>query len=281
MRATFGVLTPITRDPYAREELAALESLVGDGLIDAVWVRDLPCAPAGDPDSGQGDDPFAHVAFLAGRGCLPHTVGVASVVMGTRHPLVMARAAVGAQVHTGGGFVLGLGSGGKPPVSAALGISDRSLDEFRREWFAIERALQGATPAGSVFPLPDDFQPPPMWLASDDMEKWAVVGETAGGWLTFFASPTTLLSSYDHVVSARGDGPTVAVRLDLHLVPADEEPTTVLPPARGVVTCSLRQLRSVLDPLPDLPVDHLLLNLRTGGADGVRRVRDVWDAAAG
>ena len=276
MRATFGVLTPLTSDPYASEEQPGLEAAVRDGVVDAVWVRDLPCAPAGDPDVGQGHDPFAHLAYLAGRGSLPALTGVANVVMGTRHPLVVARAAVGAQVHTGGGFVLGLGSGGKPPVSAALGVADRSLDEFRREWFAIRGALHGGPPTGSIFPVPDEFVPPPMWLASDDLGKWAEVGETAAGWLTFFASPAPLRRAYEQVVLARGQAPAVGVRLDLRLVPAADEPAVVATPVRGVVTCSLRQLAHVLRPVPDLPVDHLLLNLVGAGPHQLRAVRDVW-----
>lgn len=278
MRATFGVLTPVTSDPYAAGEQAALEAVVRDGVVDAVWVRDLPCAPEGDPDAGQGHDPFAHLAYLAGRGSLPTVTGVASVVMGTRHPLVVARAAVGAQMHTGGRFVLGLGSGGKPPVSAALDVGDRSLDEFRREWFAVWEAVRGASPAGSTFLVPGKLDPPPMWLASDDAGKWAAVGETGEGWLTFFSSPTTLFETHASVVAARGGTPPmVGVRLDLRLVPSAEEPVAVAPPVRGVVTCSLRQLPGVLRPLENLPVDHLLLNLRSGGARGLRRVRHVWD----
>lgn len=279
MGATLGVLTPVTADPYAPAEREVLEAAVRDGVVDAVWVRDLPCAPEGDPDAGQGHDPFAHLAYLAGRGTLPAVTGVASVVMGTRHPLVVARAAVGAQVHTGGRFVLGLGSGGKPPVSAALDVGDRSLDEFRREWFAVWEALRGASPAGSTFLVPGNLDPPPMWLASDDAVKWAAVGETGEGWLTFFSSPATLLHTYEAVVAARGGpSPMVGVRLDLRLVPAAEEPVAVAPPVRGVVTCSLRQLGEVLRPVPDLPVDHVLVNLVSGGADALRRLRDVWDA---
>jgi alkanesulfonate monooxygenase SsuD/methylene tetrahydromethanopterin reductase-like flavin-dependent oxidoreductase (luciferase family) len=203
VRPAFGVLTPVTCDPYATREQSVLEAAVRNGLVDAVWVRDLPCAPEGDPDVGQGHDPFAHLAFLAGRGSLPATTGVASVVMGTRHPLVLARAAVGAQLQSGDGFVLGLGSAGKPPVSAALGVEDRSLERFRSEWFAIWQALRGVSPAGSFFPLPQRFRPPSTWLASDDAAKWAAVGERAEGWLTFYAEPERLMGAYDEVATAR------------------------------------------------------------------------------
>ncbi|MDQ6896816.1 MAG: LLM class flavin-dependent oxidoreductase [Actinomycetota bacterium] len=281
MRPTFGVLTPVTRNMYALEEQATLEAAVRDGLIDALWVRDLPCAPEGDPDVGQGHDPFAHLAFLAGRGSLSAMAGVASVVMGTRHPLVVARAAVGAQVHSGGGFVLGLGSGGKPPVSAALGVGDRSLKQFIREWSAIWRALRGGSPDGSTFALPHEYRPPPMWLASGDADKWAAVGETATGWLTFFASPRTLLEAYEDAVAARGDAPAVGVRLDLRLVPVSDQPTVVAPPVRGVVTCSVRQLGGVFRPMRNLPVDHLLLNLVGDHAGGLRHVHEIWHGRFG
>ena len=276
MRPAFGVLTPVTRNMYAPEEQATLEAAVRDGLIDALWVRDLPCAPEGDPDVGQGHDPFAHLAFLAAghdRGRVGRHGDPASV--GGRPGRGRSAGALRGRV------VLGLGSGGKPPVSAALGVGDRSLEQFIREWSAIWRALRGDSPYGSTFALPHEYRPPPMWLASDDADKWAAVGETATGWLTFFASPRTLLKAYEDVVAARGDAPAVGVRLDLRLVPVSDQPTVVAPPVRGVVTCSLHQLGGAFRPMRNLPVGHLLLNLVGDHAGGLRHVHEVWHGRFG
>ena len=69
---------------------------VGENLVDAVWVRDLPVVPHGDADAGQFDDPFAHLARVAPTVTEIRSIGTASVILVIRHPLVVARAAAGA-----------------------------------------------------------------------------------------------------------------------------------------------------------------------------------------
>ena len=66
-------------------------------------------------------------------------------------------------------------------MSAALDVGDRSLDDFRREWFAVWEAVRGASPAGSTFLVPGDLDPPPMWLASDDGGQVGRGGEDGRG----------------------------------------------------------------------------------------------------
>ena len=77
MAPTFGVLTPVSGRAYAPDENALLDRWLAEGLTEALWVRDLPATPSGDPDLGQGEDPFAYLAGLAGRGARPHGVGTA------------------------------------------------------------------------------------------------------------------------------------------------------------------------------------------------------------
>ena len=110
-RATLGLLAPLTAEPFAHEEAGAVRDALRTGLVDAVWARDLPLVPAGDTDAGQGDDPFAYLAGVTAGLDPPGAVGTASVILGIRHPLVVARAAVGAQLAARGRFVLGVGGG--------------------------------------------------------------------------------------------------------------------------------------------------------------------------
>lgn len=248
-----------------------------EGLIDSVWVRDLPCLPEGDPDQGQGFDPFGYLAHLAGRGTRPETVGTASVVLGSRHPLVVARAAVGAQVQSGGRFVLGVGTGGKTAMAAALGITDRPVASLVHECELIHRALRGGVEPGLHFPLPAGYRPPPMWLASDDATKWSALGHLFEGWLTFLTTPEAFLRTFAHICATAALPRAVGVRLDVRLLSDSAAPLTPDPPVRGVVTCSRSQLDHVAAPWRDLPVDHLILGLR--GSDPtptVRAVREAW-----
>ena len=97
MAASIDLLLPVGADPYAAAERDLVRTAVRDRLAAGLWVRDLPSVPAGDPDVGQGGDPFAHLGVLVGagldRGLGPSgTLGTASIILGVRHPLVVARA---------------------------------------------------------------------------------------------------------------------------------------------------------------------------------------------
>lgn len=271
-----GLLAPAAGQPFSPEENRLVDRWRAEGLVDSVWVRDLPCLPAGDPDQGQGVDPFGYLAHLAGRGTRPKTVGTASVVMGSRHPLVVARAAVGAQVQSGGRFVLGLGTGGKAAMAAVLGIANRPVATVVDEWEIIHRAVRGGVEPGLHFPLPAGYRPPPMWLASDDATKWSALGHLIDGWLTFLTTPEAFLRTLAHITATVASPCAVGVRLDVRLISDSDAPLRLDPPVRGVVTCSRRQLDRVAAVWRDLPVDHLILGLR--GSDPTQTVRAVGEA---
>jgi len=86
-----------------------------------VWVRDLPVVGSSDLDQRQGTDPWWCLGWLSGSLDDSTVVGTTSIILGIRHPLVVARAAVGAQLSTGARFVLGVGSRGKGRDERCLG----------------------------------------------------------------------------------------------------------------------------------------------------------------
>lgn len=236
--------------------------------------------PTGDLDRGQGDDPFAYLSWLAGRGSLPRIAGTASVILGTRHPLVIARAAVGAQMHTGGSFILGLGSGGKPAMSEALGVSDRSAGLFRETWCAVRSALHGDVGAELSFALPTPWTPPPMFLASARRSHWEAIGGHADGWMAFAAAPGEMSTTLDMIRSVHGQDLPLALRVDLRVLDKCQAPARLPTPARGVLSCSLDQLRDLFGMWLALPIAHLLL--RMTGPDptaDLHAVREIWDEA--
>jgi Luciferase-like monooxygenase len=111
-----------------------VEAALTAGHVDGVCVRDLPCVLAttrtpvrrrtrSRPWVSSPDDSLRF-----------RTLGTASIILGTRHPVVIARAAAGLQHLTGGRFVLGVGTSGKPPMNRALGVNDRPLRDFARDW---------------------------------------------------------------------------------------------------------------------------------------------------
>lgn len=112
---TLGLLAPAAGRLFHPDEDRLVDRWCAERSIDAVWVRDLPCLPDGDPDQGQGADPFGYLAHLHGRGTRLDVMGTASVILGTRHPLVTARAAVGAQNQSGDGSSSDWGPAGNRP----------------------------------------------------------------------------------------------------------------------------------------------------------------------
>ncbi|HEY6742439.1 MAG TPA: LLM class flavin-dependent oxidoreductase, partial [Lapillicoccus sp.] len=227
MTADLGLLLPLSQDAFAEGEQDAVEAAVTAGLVDGVWVRDLPCVPRDDADKGQAADPFAHLGFVAGRRLPLRTVGTASIILGTRHPIVIARAAAGLQHLTAGRFVLGVGTGGKPAMNRALGVDDRPMRDFARDWRALRSALRRPDywdPA-VVLPAAPDRPPPPMFLATTDLAKWRCIDGDADGWQTFASTPSDFLDRYAQVCAVRGGPTDVAVRLDATVAPSEAAPT--------------------------------------------------------
>ena len=146
MPASLDLLLPVGAGPFDPAEPALVRQAVEEGLTGGLWVRDLPCVPTGDPDVGQGGDPFADLAHLSGAGLDRGvaTLGTASVILGVRHPLVVARAVAGVVARTRCRVVLGVGTGGKPAMNEALGVAGRTMTEFAEQWTRLREAVRGA-----------------------------------------------------------------------------------------------------------------------------------------
>jgi hypothetical protein len=280
---TFGLLAPLTPNggrtaaggsegPPADDELVGL---VRERLVDAVWVRDLPVVPTDDDDTGQGTDPFGHLSHLAGLTSVPPVVGTASVILGTRHPLVLARAALTVQAHCGGRFVLGLGTGGKPVMNAALGVANRTLAAFAQEWWQVRGAIHGDVGDDVTLRMPMPCRPPPMYLATTDTERWRAVDGDPDGWLAFAGDERAFLSQLDVLGSISRRRVATAVRFDLTVLPTGGAPPEPIP-VRGRAFGNIHQLCTLLARWRRMPVDHLLVNVRS--ADPLQDLRRLREA---
>lgn len=276
MTASTDLLLPVGQQPFDPGELGRVRAVVEEGLAEGLWVRDLPSVPIGDPDVGQGGDPFAHLAFLAGRG-LDRGVGrlgTASIILGLRHPLVVARAVVGLQAQARCPLVLGVGTGGKPAMNDALGISGRSLRDFAALWRELREMLHRPGNGATAFVVPDGYHPPDMHLATTSLARWEAIGGHAEGWQTFLSTPEGYLRTLDDVLAIRQGPLRVCVRADITLTGALSAPPYVADRRR--VTCHPQQLVALLRTWSQLPVDHMLLSLR--GADPLATLRLVRES---
>jgi alkanesulfonate monooxygenase SsuD/methylene tetrahydromethanopterin reductase-like flavin-dependent oxidoreductase (luciferase family) len=277
MSTELGLLVPLTDDVYDTAEEDRLHRCVADGLVQGIWVRDLPALPVGDEDAGQGHDPFAYIGRLAAR--IPGTTfGTAVAIGGVRHPLVLARAALSAQVYAGNRFVLGIGTGGKRPMSEALGVFGRDPVVFADEWVRTRQALHGTVPDGLHFPAPAGFRPPPMWLATANPVYWDLLAGRIDGWFTGFLLPKPFEETLGKLVAI--NGPTqCGVRLAIDIRPAADAPAKPFVD-KGFMVCSAAQLRAVFRGYRDFPIDHLVLSVRhDADLAQIRLARDCWEAS--
>lgn len=279
MPASLDLLLPVGARPFDPAEPALVRRAVEEALTDGLWVRDLPCVPAGDPDVGQGGDPFADLAHLSGAGLDEgvRTLGTASVILGLRHPLVVARAVAGVMARARCRVVLGVGTGGKPAMNDALGVADLTTAEFAEQWMRLREALRGSDDEASGGPTelvtPDGYHPPDMHLATTDIRRWEAIGGQAEGWQTFLDIPERYLAAREDVMAVTGRAPQVCVRADVTITSDAGAPVVG---DRGRVTCTVAQLVGLLRTWRQLPVDHLLLSLR--GAEPLVALRTVRES---
>lgn len=272
-----GLIVPLG----AAGDLGAVTRLLEQQVVDSLWVRDLPAVDAGDDDAGQGADPWWYLGRLCGAGRPPGLVGTASIILGVRHPRVVARAAAGAQLDTGGRFVLGVGTGGKPAMNRALGVAGRSYAEFGVQWAELRAALRGIGDDAVSLRLPPAFRPPPVLLATSDLNRWRAIEGDADGWQTFLTDDRAGFDA-DHaqVCAIRGSSTAVDLRVDAELVPAGQAGQAPLftHPARGRVHCTADQLPGVIAPWLGEPVRRILL--RVSGHEPEAAVRHLSSSGA-
>ena len=143
-RLSIGLTLPLLRTGHIvadfdeQLELSALADTLG---FRALWIRDVPLNSADYPDPVGHLDPWVLLGTLASR---TRRIALASgaIVLPLRHPLHIAKGALSVATLSGGRFVLGLGSGDRPPEYAAFGVDAQTRrDRYRAHWDVVAAAL--------------------------------------------------------------------------------------------------------------------------------------------
>ncbi|KVC50456.1 sugar ABC transporter substrate-binding protein [Burkholderia pseudomultivorans] len=288
-RLSIGLTLPLLRsgdivaDFNEQVELAALADALG---FRALWVRDVPLNSADYPDPVGHLDPWVLLGALAAR---TQRIALASgaIVLPLRHPLHIAKGALSVATLSRGRFILGLGSGDRPPEYAAFGVdADTRRERYRRHWEVVASALgvpsrvlpDAAPPDAPEFALlPAGAEPVPLLAVGSGGQSVDWIARHSLGWLTYHRDPDTQRARHsmwraavDRLASPAFRAFGVAMRLDLDANP--DAPPTALP--LGYAT-GRHALIGLLQDMRAVGVHHVTLNLH---AD--RPVREVIEEIA-
>ncbi|MDR5816530.1 MULTISPECIES: LLM class oxidoreductase [unclassified Caballeronia] len=287
---SIGLTLPITGDHQSvvdfneQIELARLADQLG---FRALWVRDVPLNSADYPDPVGHLDPWVLLGALASNTQRAALISGA-IVLTLRHPLHVAKAAFSVNDLSRGRFVLGVGSGDRPPEYAAFGRDPEERRElYRRHWDTLAAAV--ATPstvipdhasdaAPEFYLLPRQAAPIPLLAVGSGGQSVDWIARHSIGWMTYHREPQAQRGRYSMWRAAveRAAGGAfrafgVAMRLELADDPA--EPAHEL--ALGYRT-GHRALIDILQRMRDNGTHHVTLNVTSER----RPARDIIEELA-
>lgn len=259
----------VTPDFHAQLDLAARADALG---FRALWVRDVPLNSAEYPDPVGHLDPWVLLGALATR---TRRIALASgaIVLTLRHPLHIAKAAISVNELSGQRFILGLGSGDRPPEYAAFGQdTEARRDLFRDHWESVgasvglpSRVMPDMRPDGApdFYLLPRQPRAMPLLAVGSGGQSVDWIARHAIGWMTYHRDPETQRERHRLWRTAVERGAPeqfrafgVAMRVEL-----DEQPDE--PPSQlnlGYRT-GARALVDLLGQMRDAGTHHVALNI--------------------
>ncbi|WP_454873407.1 LLM class oxidoreductase [Paraburkholderia xenovorans] len=187
------------------DEQLALARVADERGFRALWIRDVPLNSADYPDPVGHLDPWVLLGALAVN---TRRIALASgaIVLTLRHPLHIAKAAVSVGSLSHGRFILGLGSGDRPPEYAAFGRdSDERRELYRRHWETVaaalgtpSRVIPDRTPEGApTFRLlPESSHEVPLLAVGSGGQSVDWIARHSLGWMTYHREPDAQRARY-------------------------------------------------------------------------------------
>ncbi|MGQ7243156.1 TIGR03571 family LLM class oxidoreductase [Salinicola sp. V024] len=275
-RLSIGLALPMMPSDQAVIDIAEqrrLARLADDSGFRALWIRDVPLNSSHYPDPVGHLDPWSWLGALAAETRQIALISGA-IVLTLRHPLHIAKAAASVATLSDGRFILGLGSGDRPPEFAAFGedVAERRR-LFADHWQVVAKALSAPqevvpdrrdtdSPDFQLRPVP--LAPVPLLAVGSGGQSVNWIARNAIGWMTYHREPAQQLDRYRMWRAAveqsapggfRGFGE--AMRLDL----AADAGAPATPIDLGYRT-GRDALIQKLEALREMGVHHVSLNLR-------------------
>lgn len=269
-----------------REQLA-LARLADTLGFRALWIRDVPLNSADYPDPVGHLDPWVFLGALAAQ---TERIVLASgaIVLTLRHPLHIAKGAISTNVLSQNRFILGLGSGDRPPEYAAFGKDTEARRElFRHNWETVAAAVNlpsrvmpelTGPDSPEFFLLPASPAAIPLLAVGSGGQSVDWIARNASGWMTYHREPQDQQARHrmwraavERAMPGAFRGFGVAMRLDLDADP--DAPATPIPLGYHV---GRRGLAALLRDMRQSGTHHVSFNLPASG----RPPREVIEEVA-
>ncbi|SAL26392.1 sugar ABC transporter substrate-binding protein [Caballeronia arvi] len=289
-KLSIGITLPITGDDQGVvdfSEQIALAQLADRLGFRALWVRDVPLNSIDYPDPVGHLDPWVLLGALASN--TEHIALISgAIVLTLRHPLHVAKGAISVDTLSRGRFILGVGSGDRPPEYAAFGRDpEERRDLYRRHWETLaaavtvpSRVIPDASPEGApeFYLLPRPHASIPMLAVGSGGQSVDWIARHSLGWMTYHREPQAQRGRYsmwraavDRAASGAFRAFGVAMRLDL-VEDADEPATDI---SLGYRT-GHRGLAAILRDMRESGTHHVTLNITSER----RPARDIIEEVA-
>ncbi len=289
-KLSIGLTLPMLEDGEVvadfRQQLALAKRADALGFR-ALWVRDVPLNSAEYPDPVGHLDPWVLLGALATQ---TERIALVSgaIVLTLRHPLHIAKGAVSVNELSQGRFILGLGSGDRPPEYAAFGRDANQRRElYLRHWQTVAAAV-GSEPrvvaditsaeAPEFYLLPRQSKPIPLLAVGSGGQSVDWIARNSIGWMTYHREPAVQRDRHlmwrkavERATPEQFKAFGVAMRLDLSDNP-NEPPTSL---SLGYRT-GRHGLVTVLQDMQNSGTHHVTLNL----ANSTRPVLEVIEEVA-
>ncbi len=233
-KLSIGITLPITRGNESIvdfNEQMAIARLADQLGFRALWVRDVPLNSIDYPDPVGHLDPWVMLGALASN---TERIALISgaIVLTLRHPLHVAKGAISVSELSQGRFILGVGSGDRPPEYAAFGRDpDERRDLYRQHWATLaaavtvpSRVIPDHAPEGApeFYLLPRQNASIPMLAVGSGGQSVDWIARHSLGWMTYHREPQAQRGRYsmwraavDRAASGAFRAFGVAMRLDL------------------------------------------------------------------
>lgn len=260
----------------------------------AVWLRDVPFNVPSFGDAGQTFDPFVYLGALA-MATNEIALGVASIILPLRHPAHVAKAAATADALSGGRLLLGVASGDRPEEYPALNMSFPDRGERFRQSMAYIRAMAESYPQFSndhgtahgqmdMLPKPVSGRLPLLITGGSQQDpNWAA--QHGDGWMTYprdAASQGRIVADYRCRSGDAEEGSAIEKPVMQSLyVDLLDDPSAPPRPIHLGFQSGTDFLRSYLQELRALGINHVALNLRFNQADTEATLKRLADDLLG